>query len=82
MTELISKLTGAHLIPIVAILGFFVTATVVSVARQWRRVRIAEIEATLKEEMIKRGMTAEEIERVLRASPEGRKLETAEECVG
>lgn len=33
---------------------------------QWRKVRIAEMELSLKSQMIERGMSAEEIERVLR----------------
>jgi hypothetical protein len=35
---------------------------------QWRRVRQAEIEAALKQEMLGRGMSVEDIERVLKAS--------------
>jgi hypothetical protein len=38
---------------------------------QWRRVRIAELEASLKHEMIQRGMSADEICQVLQASSKG-----------
>jgi hypothetical protein len=43
---------------IVAIIGFI----------QWRKVRIAEMEATLKQQMLDRGMSADEITRVLAAT--------------
>lgn len=43
------------------------------VARQWRRVRVAEAEAGLKARMIDRGYSADEIERVLQAGLEAGK---------
>jgi hypothetical protein len=39
-----------------------------SMARAWARVRASEAEATLKQEMIARGMNAEEIARVIQAT--------------
>lgn len=47
---------GAVIIAIVAII-------------QWRKVRIAEMEATLKQQMLDRGMSADEIAMVLDATP-------------
>jgi len=38
------------------------------IAVNWSKVRRAEFDATLKHDMLQRGMTADEIERVLRAS--------------
>src|ERR1051326_1096741 len=38
------------------------------VAKQWRKARVAEVEASLKAEMIKQGRSAEEIEQILKAS--------------
>ena len=46
----------ALLIPIVAI-----------IAHHWQQVRRAELERRLKEQMLERGMSAEDIERVLAA---------------
>jgi len=40
------------------------------VGGHWRSVRQAEFEAVLKEQMIQRGMSAQEIVRVVQASPE------------
>jgi hypothetical protein len=37
-------------------------------AKQWRRVRQSEIEAALKHDLVERGMSVEEIERVITAS--------------
>lgn len=48
--------SNAALVAIVASIGYF-----------WSRVRIAESEAMLKREMILRGLTAEEMERILNA---------------
>ena len=39
-----------------------------SVAHYWHKVRQAELEASLKHEMLQRGMSAEEIQSVLGAS--------------
>lgn len=53
----------------------FASITIMSVASTatyyWHKVRRAEIEASLKHEMIERGMSAAEIERVLQASSRG-----------
>src|SRR5438309_7374050 len=55
-------------IPIMGIVcGTLSVATMFGI-RQWRKTRVAEMEATLKLEMIKQGRSADEIERVLRAS--------------
>jgi len=41
---------------------------IVGVAAHWRKVRQAEIDAALKQEMIQRGMSADEITRILQAT--------------
>jgi len=43
-------------------------AIVPSIAHYWWRIRQSEIDASLKQEMLQRGMTAEEIQMVLSAS--------------
>lgn len=52
---------------------FIIGATISAVFAviQWRKIRIAEMEATLKQQMLDRGMTADEIVRVLGASSNG-----------
>ncbi len=54
-------------IPIIAIVCGTASASIMVCMKQWRKTRIAEMEATLKLEMIKQGRSADEIERVLRA---------------
>ena len=45
-----------------------VICVVPAISAYWYRIRKAEIEADLKRAMIERGMSADEIERVLKAS--------------
>jgi hypothetical protein len=54
---------GAFSVPIVGVLGWVVTSWI----RQWRQVRVSEHLAALKQNMIERGMSADEIERVINA---------------
>ena len=63
--------------------GWVITSAVSTVASNWRKARESEHLTALKQSMIERGMSAEEIERVVNA---GRKLpkpneESAEEAV-
>jgi hypothetical protein len=50
--------------------GWIIVAVVSSVTKNWRKVHESEHAAALKQSMIERGMSAEDIERVLRAGPE------------
>jgi uncharacterized membrane protein YciS (DUF1049 family) len=52
---------------------FIIGVTIFAVVAvcQWRKVRVAEIEATLKQQMLDRGMSADEIVRVLAATSDG-----------
>jgi hypothetical protein len=56
------------LIPLALTVCGALVGLVAILAHQWRAVRRAEMEAALKQDMLKRGLSAEEIERVLRAS--------------
>jgi hypothetical protein len=49
--------------------GWIVVVVVGSIAKNWRKVHESEHAAVLKQSMIERGMSADEIERVLRAGP-------------
>ena len=68
MDQLLNNFSPGHLIGLVAtilgILGWIIT----TVAGQWRKVRVAEIEAALKQQMLDRGMGANEIGQVLRSN--------------
>jgi hypothetical protein len=47
--------------------GWVIVAIVRSFTESWRRVREAEQSAALKQSMVEKGMSAEDIERVLKA---------------
>jgi hypothetical protein len=55
-------------IPIIAIIGGTLYGIFHIVATQWRKVREAEMETALKADLVKQGRSADEIERVLRAT--------------
>lgn len=57
----------AMLVPFAGMLTAVVIATVALTSHQWRRAREAEIQATLKSQMLEQGMSADDIERVLAA---------------
>src|SRR5262249_60569283 len=58
----------ALLIPVAAILGGVLIALVAMVLYHFRSLRQAELDATLKQDMINRGLSVADIERVLWAS--------------
>jgi hypothetical protein len=68
MFDFLDKLNGGEIIGFASVVGGLLVAIVAVVAMQWRRVRIAEIEASLKQQMLDKGMTAAEIEAVMKAS--------------
>jgi hypothetical protein len=74
MSELLSRLTSEDLLALcgiflglVAIVGGLCIGLVAVVSYHYRRSRMDDIEATLKMEMIQRGMSADEISKVLEA---------------
>jgi hypothetical protein len=68
MFDFLDKLNGGEIIGFSSVVGGLLVAIIAVVAMQWRRVRIAEIEASLKQQMLDKGMTAAEIETVMKAS--------------
>jgi hypothetical protein len=54
---------GAFAIPILGILGWVVTTWM----ENWRQVRVSEHLAALKQNMIERGLSVDEIERIISA---------------
>jgi hypothetical protein len=63
--EYIFTLWGAV---IVMAVGVTLSSIAAAIAKQWRKAREAEAEAALKADMIAQGRSADEIERVLRAT--------------
>jgi hypothetical protein len=61
-------MTGDEVVVVVFLVLAFLMALIVWLTLQWRLHRRTEIEAALKHDMLSRGMTADEIERVLKAS--------------
>src|SRR5262245_47292123 len=72
MWQLLDKLEGGEIIGFVAVLGGLLTGILAVLAAHWRSVRLAELEASLKQQMLARGMSAAEIEQVLRSSAHSR----------
>jgi hypothetical protein len=60
--------TPELLIPLAAIVCGAIVGLVAIIAHQWRAVRRTEMELALKQDMLNRGLSVEEIERILRAS--------------
>ena len=69
ITTLISRLEPSDLIAfaVFGIGGLIALVSIISV--QWRLHKRGEMETALKQEMIARGMSAEEIERIIKAGP-------------
>jgi hypothetical protein len=59
---------GPTIIPVIAVAGGLLVAIVAIVCGTWHKNRKAEMEIALKQDMLNRGMSAEEIERVIRAT--------------
>ena len=72
MLDLLSKMKPGEFIGLVAVVGGLVVGAISILVNYWRRVRLAELEAALKQQMLDRGMAAAEIEQVLKASRRSR----------
>jgi len=71
MENLLSRLNSDDLAVVIFFTLAFLAGMTVWLTLQWRLHRRTEIEAALKQDMLNRGMSAEDIERVLRASLSG-----------
>jgi hypothetical protein len=71
MMELLSKLASGELVGLfiggISIIGGLLCGIIGIIAGTWQKVRRAEIAAALKQEMLNRGMSAEDIRTVLEA---------------
>ena len=71
--ELFDRLGSGQLFVLIIIALALTSGLVKCFANQWRKVREAEMEAALKQDMLNRGMSAQEIQMVLSASGKGAK---------
>jgi hypothetical protein len=67
MTDLLSRLNGGEIIAFVAVAGGLLCGITAIIAGCWQRVRRAEMATALKQDMLNRGMSADEIRTVLEA---------------
>ena len=65
--QFISKLEPHDLVAVVVLTLGALIALVAIIATHWRTHKRTEVEAALKQEMLARGMSAEDIERVIKA---------------
>jgi len=71
MEDLLSRLKSNDVVAIVAYASAFLAGIIIWLTLQWRLHRRTEMEAALKQDMLNRGMSAGEIERVMRAPLSG-----------
>jgi hypothetical protein len=76
MEELLARMNSDDVVAVVFLVLAFIAGLVVWLSLQWRLHRRTELEASLKHEMLDRGMTADEIERVLHAGMHGARRES------
>ena len=67
MSEFLSKFNGGELIGLVAVGGSLLCGMIAIIMGVWHANKKAEIAASLKRDMLNRGMSAEEIHTVLNA---------------
>jgi hypothetical protein len=63
MWEHLGMVLGLSVVIGLPVVGWVIT----EIAKNWRKVRVSEHQAALKQSMIERGMSADEIERVMSA---------------
>jgi hypothetical protein len=84
MTELVSKFDSGELIGFVAVAGGLlcgILGILLGFYFQWQETRRAEIAAGLKQDMLNRGMSADDIRTVLEAgSTNSRKVLSSRRC--
>lgn len=68
MIELASRLTSNHFVTLLVVAMVLIAAVLLSAVSAWGKVRQSQIAANLKQDMLDRGMSAEEIKTILGAS--------------
>jgi hypothetical protein len=83
MDALVSKLGNGEMFMLLWLLAMLTVGLIIAVTAiivtNWRRVRQSDAESALKQDMLQRGMSAEDIERIIRATsvPEKEPVEQA-----
>jgi galactokinase/mevalonate kinase-like predicted kinase len=76
MLEILSKVSSNDLAPLLGIGSAVVVAGIVAItaiiAANVRKYRVAELDASLKQEMLSRGMSAQDIEQVICAKSDSK----------
>ncbi len=67
MLEYISRLESNDLVAVMVVIAVSVTALISTALSVWGKVRRAQVSANLKQDMLDRGMSADEIKTVLDA---------------
>ena len=81
MTELLSRFDSGELIGLTALVGGLLCGIVAILGGLWLELRRAEITAALKQALLSRGMTADEIRTVIEAgSRASRKAQRVGSC--
>ena len=83
MGDIVYRLSGAQAIGFAAVLGVFLWGALLIALRfyaQAQRTRRAELDAALKQEMLGRGMSAEEIQTVCDAGTESARRGNRRHC--
>ena len=68
--DFFANFSSGQLIGFAGVVGGVLIAVTAIVVSQWRRVRVAEIEGALKQQMLDKGMSAADIEKVMNAGQE------------
>lgn len=71
MTDFLARFNAGELITFVSVAGGLLIAVTAIIAGTWRKTRRTEILAALKQDMLSRGMSADEIRAVLEAGSRG-----------
>jgi hypothetical protein len=69
MSELSAVYDAAGLIVLFVAVGGVLFFLALVIGNYWRDIRLAELEANLKQDMLDRGMTADEIKTIIEAKP-------------
>jgi hypothetical protein len=80
MFEAVFEKQPALIVPVLALSGSAVVFVVWIIAAHWKGVRQMDVEATLKQDMLNRGLSVADIERVLWASSDGPPRDTVDEA--
>lgn len=68
LDQVIDRLSSGQLLALIIVFLIVTGGLIKCAVTNWRKVRVAEMEAALKQDMLNRGLSAEDINKVLSAS--------------